>query len=305
MSNKPWIEKYRPTKLNNIIGQDNIISILKNCVKNNKPPPHLLFYGPPGTGKTTTILSFCYEMFKENYDRYTMELNASNERGIDIVKDKISDFAKRKVFNNKFKMVILDEADAMTSGAQTALRKIMEDYDNTRFCIICNYPEKIIPAIVSRCMEYEFKPISNDIIKIHFNKICEKEFNEKLNDDIINNIIMLIDGDLRKGINMLQNFKYSIKQNNKQFFYDMEGLMNEEQLNKFLFDIKNIKNNKDMINFYYEFRRTNFSIKNIIKQIIFNNLFEDKNENLNFLLSNELNDDFVIFGLINLFINKN
>lgn len=302
MINRPWVEKYRPTKLNNIIGQNNIITILKNCVINNKPPPHLLLYGPPGTGKTTTILSFCYEIFKENYKKYTMELNASNERGIDIVKDKIIDFAKRKILNDKFKMVILDEADAMTSGAQTALRKIMEDYDNTRFCIICNYPEKIIPAIVSRCMEYEFKPIPNEIIKIHFNRIYEKEYHEKPNDNIINNIIMLINGDLRKGINMLQNLKYSIDKNNKQYFYDMEGLMNDEQLKEFITNIQNIKTNKDMINFYYEFKRTNFSIKNIIKQLIFNNYFEDKNDKLNYFLSNELNDEFVIFGLINLLI---
>lgn len=303
MNNRPWIEKYRPTKLNNIIGQKNIINILKNCINNNKPPPHLLFYGPPGIGKTTTILSFCYEMFKNDYNKYTMELNASNERGIDIVKDKIIDFAKRRVINGKFKMVILDEADAMTSGAQTALRKIMEDYDNTRFCIICNYPEKIIPAIVSRCMEYEFKPIPNDIIKIHFEKIYEKEFKVKPNNDIIDNIIMLIDGDLRKGINMIQNLKYSFNNIDKQIFYDMEGLMNEEQLNIFITNIQNLKTNKDIVKFYYEFKRTNFSIKNIIKQIIFKNIFVNKNNELNKLLSNEINDDFVIFGLINLFIN--
>lgn len=304
MNKKPWIEKYRPTKLNNIIGQDIIINLLKKCVINQQPPPHLLFYGPPGTGKTTTILSFCFEYFGDNYKKYTMELNASNDRGIDIVKDKISEFARRNVLKSRFKMIILDEADAMTPGAQTALRKIMEDNINTRFCIICNYPEKINPAIISRCMEYEFKPIPENIIKKHFNEIYKKEFNENPDDDIINNIIMLIDGDLRKGINMLQNLKYSSKQKNKQFFYDMEGLMNDKELDNFIINIQNIKTNKDMINFYNEFKRTNFSIKNIIKQLLFNYEFNDNEiKKLNYLLSNEINDKFVIFGLINLFIN--
>ena len=207
--NKSWIEKYRPTKLNNIIGQDLVVTLLKKSIKDNVPIPHLLFYGSPGTGKTTTILSYCYEVFGKEYRDYTIELNASNDRGIDIVKERIIGFAKLRIPEGKFKVVILDEADAMTNGAQTALRKVMEDYPNTRFCIICNYPEKIIPAIVSRCMEFRFNSIGDEFIKVHLTRIYQKEFGTNPNDNIINTIIMLSDGDLRKCINMLQNFKYS------------------------------------------------------------------------------------------------
>lgn len=298
--NKPWIEKYRPTKLNNIIGQDVVIQLLKKSVETKTPTPHLLFYGSPGTGKTTTILSYCYEMFGKEYRDYTIELNASNDRGIDIVKEKISGFAKMRVPEGKFKMVILDEADAMTSGAQTALRKIMEDYPNTRFCIICNYPEKIISAIVSRCMEFKFNSIGENFIKVHLSKIYEKEFNESPNENIIDNIIMLCNGDLRRGINMLQNFKYSMNstKNGKEVFYEMEGLMPEDEIEKFIKDAKNIKTNIDMIKLNDEIKRTNYSIKNIIKQILMKD--KSKEKEMNKLLNTEIDDNFTLFGLIDI-----
>ena len=295
--NKSWIEKYRPTKLNNIIGQDLVVTLLKKSIKHNVPIPHLLFYGSPGTGKTTTILSYCYEVFGKEYRDYTIELNASNDRGIDIVKERIIGFAKLRIPEGKFKVVILDEADAMTNGAQTALRKVMEDYPNTRFCIICNYPEKIIPAIVSRCMEFRFNSIGDEFIKVHLTRIYQKEFGTNPNDNIINTIIMLSDGDLRKCINMLQNFKYSNNCCDKEVFYQMEGLMDEETLDKFINDSKNIKTKDDMIRLNDEIKRTNYSIKNIIKQILMKD--KTKETELKKLLNDEIDNDFVLIGLIN------
>ena len=125
-SNLPWIEKYRPTKLNNIIGQPLIIDLLKKCLEDNIKPPHLLFYGKPGIGKTTTIKSFCYEYYTpEEYSNYVLEINASNDKGINTIKTTISTFLDVNR-SNKYKILILDEADAMTQEAQTALRKKME-----------------------------------------------------------------------------------------------------------------------------------------------------------------------------------
>ena len=211
-----WIEKYRPKHLKNIIGQNNIISTIKNMIKNNYSITNLLFYGMPGTGKTTTILSLCYELFgPNNFKNRVLELNASDERGIGVVRDSILRFAKTSLSSPDpnypsppIKLIILDEADAMTYDAQSALRKIMEDYlETTRFCIICNYIEKIIKPIVSRCMFFNFVPLDNKLIIKHLKKIAEKE-KLKLNDEDIENIYKSYNGDLRQAISSLQQLKY-------------------------------------------------------------------------------------------------
>ena len=215
MSNS-WIEKYRPKHLKNIIGQNNVISTIKNMIKNNYSITNLLFYGMPGTGKTTTILSLCYELFgPNNFKNRVLELNASDERGIGVVRDSILRFAKTSLSSPDpnypsppIKLIILDEADAMTYDAQSALRKIMEDYlETTRFCIICNYIEKIIKPIVSRCMFFNFVPLDNKLIIGHLKKIAEKE-KLKLNDEDIENIYKSYNGDLRQAISSLQQLKY-------------------------------------------------------------------------------------------------
>lgn len=308
----PWIEKYRPTKLSNIIGQNSVIEVLKKSLEKNIKPEHLLFYGSPGVGKTTTILSYVYELFTpDEYPRYVLELNASNDRGINAIKNVILPFTTlyRK---NKFKVLILDEADAMTDDAQTALRKIMETDNNTLFCIICNYREKIIPALLSRTKEYEFKPLSDNIIKTHLRRIYDKEFymyylEEDDIDYIIRVIVMLIKGDLRKGINMLQNLKYSIKNTEeldiKKIFYDMQGLMEIDKLKEFINSIKNIKTNKDIIEVNDKFIRTNYSIKVVIKQIIMDNIIPDKIDKLNKILDNEKDDKIIIYDLISVIKN--
>ncbi len=175
MINESWIEKFRPKKLKDVISQEEIILSLKKVIL-TKNIPHLLFFGPSGCGKTSTILALARELFSDKYweDR-VIELNASDERGIKVVRDKIKTYAKNSINKSDdippWKIIILDEADTMTSDSQFALRKIMEDYSKvTRFCIICNYHNKIIDPIISRCSLFRFRPIPRKLIKKKINK---------------------------------------------------------------------------------------------------------------------------------------
>jgi len=203
-----WVEKYRPTNLNEVSAQPEVIQSLKKVLE-TKNLPHLIFFGPSGCGKTSTILALSKELFGEQlyYDR-VIELNASDERGINVIRDKIKTYAK-KAINPKenippWKIIILDEADNMTSDSQFALRRIMEEYSKlTRFCIICNYHNKIIDPINSRCALFRFKPIKEEEILVKLKDICNKE-NLSLSDEFLNQVIKFSRGDLRKAINFLQ-----------------------------------------------------------------------------------------------------
>lgn len=289
MSNS-WIEKYRPKHLKNIIGQNNIISTIKNMIKNNYSITNLLFYGMPGTGKTTTILSLCYELFgPNNFKNRVLELNASDERGIGVVRDSILRFAKTSLSSPDpnypsppIKLIILDEADAMTYDAQSALRKIMEDYlETTRFCIICNYIEKIIKPIVSRCMFFNFVPLDNKLIIRHLKKIAEKE-KLKLNDEDIENIYKSYNGDLRQAISSLQQLKYIddedledeiMEKFNIEFYNDIyKKMQNMDMENK----IKYFENNAFDKNKYRDYLIMKFSDnQKIIKHLLkYNNIFD-------------------------------
>ena len=213
----PWVEKYRPKKLDDIIQQYEIVKVLKNTLETGELP-HLLFFGPPGTGKTSTILAISMQLFGPNiiHDR-VIELNASDDRGIGIVRNNIITFAKIAVGSKDpkypcpdFKIVILDEADAMTPEAQAALRKVMEKMSGiTRFCFICNYINQILDPISSRCMKFRFKPIEKLAI-IKKLKIISKIENINITDDCINTIVDVSDGDVRRSIMSLQNLKYII-----------------------------------------------------------------------------------------------
>lgn len=203
-----WVEKYRPVKLDQVAAQTEVIQSLKKVLE-TKNLPHLIFFGPSGCGKTSTILALSKELFGEElyYDR-VIELNASDERGINVVRDKIKTYAK-KAINPKenvppWKIIILDEADNMTPDSQFALRRIMEEYSKlTRFCIICNYHNKIIDPINSRCALFRFKPIKEFDILLKLKDICTKE-NLSLSDEFLNQVIKFSRGDLRKAINFLQ-----------------------------------------------------------------------------------------------------
>ena len=210
IDNIPWVEKYRPKKVKNIISQKEVINSLDNVIK-NKNLPHLLFHGPPGIGKTTTALALCYQLFGDIFDNRVLELNASDDRGIEIVRKKIKTFATLSVNtlqqNNQyppFKIIILDEVDNMTQDAQAALRRIMEKYCHiTRIILICNYITHIIEPINSRCVKFRFKHMDSNLIDEYLNEICSLE-NYEIDNKTISTITYVSNGDLRRAIMILQ-----------------------------------------------------------------------------------------------------
>ncbi|KAI8146567.1 P-loop containing nucleoside triphosphate hydrolase protein [Fennellomyces sp. T-0311] len=200
----PWVEKYRPKSLTDIVSQKDVTTTVEKFIESGQVP-HLLFYGPPGTGKTSTILACARQLYKEHFRSMTLELNASDDRGIDVVREQIKNFAStRTIFKKGFKLIILDEADAMTSQAQSALRRVIEKYTkNVRFCIICNYVSKIIPAIQSRCTRFRFAPLGASQVKDRLETVVRAE-NVKMTDGGERALLRLCKGDMRRALNILQ-----------------------------------------------------------------------------------------------------
>ncbi|KAH6622324.1 P-loop containing nucleoside triphosphate hydrolase protein [Boeremia exigua] len=211
----PWVEKYRPTSLAEVEGHQDIIATINKFVDSNRLP-HLLLYGPPGTGKTSTVLALARRIYgNKNMRQMVLELNASDDRGIDVVREQIKTFSSTKqIFSAApkagdaslatFKLIILDEADAMTSTAQMALRRIMEKYTaNTRFCIIANYTHKLSPALLSRCTRFRFSPLKERDIRNLVDKVVEEE-TVNITQDATESLVTLSKGDMRRALNVLQ-----------------------------------------------------------------------------------------------------
>eukprot|EP00088_Acartia_fossae_P058406 TRINITY_DN6845_c0_g1_i1.p1 TRINITY_DN6845_c0_g1~~TRINITY_DN6845_c0_g1_i1.p1 ORF type:complete len:347 (+),score=112.31 TRINITY_DN6845_c0_g1_i1:33-1043(+) len=223
-ANLPWVEKYRPNALQELISHEDIISTIRTFISQDKLP-HLLFYGPPGTGKTSTILACAKELYTpKEFGSMVLELNASDDRGIGIVRGQILNFASTRTFVSKgYKLIILDEADAMTNDAQNALRRIIEKYtDNVRFCMICNYLSKIIPALQSRCTRFRFGPLSSDQIMPRLEHVAESE-NVKITEDGKEALIRLAKGDMRKVINIMQSCAMAFPEVNEDNVYTCVG----------------------------------------------------------------------------------
>ncbi|KAK4987487.1 Subunit of heteropentameric Replication factor C (RF-C) [Elasticomyces elasticus] len=220
----PWVEKYRPSTLADVSGHQDILATINKFVDTNRLP-HLLLYGPPGTGKTSTVLALARRIYgTRNMRQMVLELNASDDRGIDVVREQIKTFSStRQIFSSfpsangkangasegggslaNFKLVILDEADAMTSTAQMALRRIMEKYTaNTRFCIIANYTHKLSPALLSRCTRFRFSPLKDPDIRKLVDLVIEEE-NVNIAPDATESLVRLSKGDMRRALNVLQ-----------------------------------------------------------------------------------------------------
>jgi replication factor C small subunit len=204
MSTEIWTEKYRPSRFDEIVGQHEITKRVKSLVQAMNIP-HLLFAGPAGIGKSTLALIIVKELYGTKWKENYLELNASDERGIDVVRQKVKDFARTKAIENiPFKVIFLDEADALTKEAQQALRRTMENYSNTcRFVLSCNYSSRIIDPIQSRCVVFRFKLLEKKDISEVVRRIGEKE---KLNisEDAFEALYEASEGDCRRAINLVQ-----------------------------------------------------------------------------------------------------
>jgi len=230
-----WIEKYRPKILDDVVGQDEIVERLKAYVK-TKNVPHLMFAGPAGTGKTTSALAMSKELFGDTWRQNFNELNASDERGIGVVRGKIKNFARNApIGKTAFKIIFLDEADSLTTDAQSALRRTIEKYSHIcRFVLSVNYSSKIIEPIQSRCTIFRFNPIKNDDVKKFIRKIASKEELEVTSDGL-ETLIFIARGDLRKAINILQVGASVGKKITAEILYETSATAKPE-------DVKNLIN---------------------------------------------------------------
>ena len=219
----PWVEKYRPSTLDDLVAHEAIISTVSKFI-HEKKLPHLLFYGPPGTGKTSTILAVAKEMYGKSFSSMSLELNASDDRGINVVREQIKNFAStQQIMAKGIKLIILDEADSMTNAAQFALRRIIEKYTKTtRFCLICNYVSKIIPALQSRCTRFRFMPLPADVARVRIKFIAERE-NLNLTDEGLDALVELGNGDMRKYLNILQSTSMAFKVVDENAIYACTG----------------------------------------------------------------------------------
>ncbi|ALG82987.1 replication factor C small subunit [Halanaeroarchaeum sulfurireducens] len=198
-----WVEKYRPETLETVVGHDDIIDRIESYVERDDRP-HLLFSGPAGTGKTATASAIAKELYGDDWRGNFLELNASDERGIDVVRDRIKNFARSSFGGYNYRIIFLDEGDALTSDAQSALRRTMEQFsNNTRFILSCNYSSQIIDPIQSRCAVFRFTSLDDDAVAKRIEEIAAEEGIE-YTDAGVDALVYAADGDMRRAINALQ-----------------------------------------------------------------------------------------------------
>jgi replication factor C subunit 3/5 len=283
----PWVEKYRPKSIDEIISHAQNIETIKKLLIGGSLP-HLLFHGSSGTGKTSTIMAIAKEIYGNNIRLMVMKLDASDDRGINSVREDIKGFAeKSNMFQKGVRLIILDEADSMTFDAQFALRRIIEKYSATiRFCLICNYENKIIPAIRSRCANFRFSNIDNIHICYKLDQIIniEKISHEE---NVIDTIATLAKGDLRKAINLLQSISMQSKFITNNLCYETAGIPSNSEI----INILKILNNKN-----YDFNQSynivspliknqGYSLSVVLKELILELLEHNLSENMPQIIS--------------------
>jgi len=229
-----WTEKYRPRRLDEIVNQKPVVDRLKGFLK-KRDTPHLLFAGPAGTGKTTAILAFAHELYGDQFSGNFLELNASDERGIDVIRNRVKDFAMTRPLGGvPFKIIVLDEADSLTHDAQHALRRTMERYvSSCRFCLICNYSSKIIDPIQSRCAVFRFPRLDEKHIVQRIKYIAGQE-DVILSEDGIQAILYVSGGDLRRAINILQAASVMKKKVDADTVYTITGKARPEEIRQMI-----------------------------------------------------------------------
>lgn len=251
-SNKPWVEKYRPATLDDIVHHSEIVSVLKQTLVTNDFP-NLLLYGPPGTGKTSSITALARSMFGPRFEGRVLHLNASDERGIIVIRERVRRFAQsvpmsssggdsNNLTNAKkslnLKLVILDEADSMTSSAQACLRRTMEIYSKTtRFCLICNYVSRIIEPIASRCSKFRYQPIAANLMLERLEYICRNESVNYTDVKVLEHLISVCEGDLRQAITTLQSAHRLAGVNTPvdlDLIHEVSGFIPRRHINRFI-----------------------------------------------------------------------
>jgi replication factor C subunit 2/4 len=280
MEEQPWVEKYRPSSITDILDQSTVTTLFESSIR-CKQSMHLLFHGPPGTGKTSTILAFCRKLYSgRKWEDYVLEINASYERGIQFIQDRVKDFCKKAItpFLNEelslyvnYKFVVLDEADSLSSDSQTSLRRMIEMYSSsTRFCFLCNYVNRINTSIVSRCFLCHFHPVGVETSVHQMQKICAAEHVHS-DETTLHKIYNFHHGDLRSCISTLQAMFYLFKKVDEESFSDFVLELKMNELNEKIENCRKASDNNYVIllqQYAFSLNKTGVSPRTLLRGMI-------------------------------------